>query len=481
MQTVHHLPYACTILPVACKKALHMNSDSDFGTLLDEYLAQGERSGRWLAARLGVNASTVTRWRNGQTRPNGPEMAIRVADILSIHGNERARLLKVLGYSIEEKHTEPDAHESKALDVEPPPQIQPPTSVVWLDHPATYRQTEMAMLAQWLDIGASGIVMGLAGSGVSTLLRYFVHRPDIVSTYRAARQRVFLPIWIELQPMPEAVPSTLYRLFMRGMLEAAVRVPDILPPELLQTIQTQLHETDSFALQTALYAVFTHCQATQVGLVFVLDRADLLAGDVQAALSNTLRAIRDQFRDTIIYLLGMRITPTYLETLYALGALGRLLSTHALTVGSLVEQDSRFVIASRTKSSGVMPTESEIQRFLALSGGYPTLLKAVIRWWLTKTPRPPQAGWVGELTAEPNIQLRLREIWRCLSVQEQAALLALTGGAASQQETAGRRVEIADQLGDRLVQMGILQQQGQGWKLRGQLFAGCHSFSIGSQ
>jgi len=78
-----------------------------------------------------------------------------------------------------------------------------------------------------------------------------------------------------------------------------------------------------------------------------------------------------------------------IDDIYALDALGRLLSSHICPVGGLNEQDSCFVIEMRSASAPVQPTAVEIEQFLRLSGGYPTLLKAVIRWWLMQATPPP--------------------------------------------------------------------------------------------
>ncbi|MCE7981599.1 MAG: tetratricopeptide repeat protein [Caldilinea sp. CFX5] len=79
-------------------RQLLMSYYPDFAELLDQYLSAQERSGAWLAQRLGVNPATVTRWRNGDSRPNKPEIVIQVADLLGVHGEERQRFLLAAGY-----------------------------------------------------------------------------------------------------------------------------------------------------------------------------------------------------------------------------------------------------------------------------------------------------------------------------------------------------------------------------------------------
>jgi len=153
-----------------------------------------------------------------------------------------------------------------------------------------------------------------------------------------------------------------------------------------------------------------------------------------------------------------------IDDIYALDALGRLLSSHICPVGGLNEQDSCFVIEMRSASAPVQPTAVEIEQFLRLSGGYPTLLKAVIRWWLMQATPPPPAAWLPALLQEPGIQLRLRELWHGLSAPEQTALQTLI---ASQRANA-----LPAAIGGRLAQLGICRQHPLGWQLAGTLLAG---------
>ncbi len=448
-----------------------MNYYPDFAELLDRYLSSHDRSGGWLAQRLGVNPGTISRWRNGETRPHTPEMVIRIADILGVHEVERTHLLRAVGYagvvsevaSIQENEAEDKAQILQSY--------RGPSSS-WLDYPITYRQAEMATLAHWVEIEASGMVLGLAGSGVSTLLRYFSNRPDAIATYLSDQKRI-LPIWLELQPLTEPLLSTFYRLCIRSIFEAASRMTPMFPTDLMQTWQKSLSDSDVFMLQTTFFTALTYCQSKQLRLVFVIDRLDLLSDDFHLTIGNTLRSMRDGFRETILYLLGTRITPTYLDNIYLLGDLGRLLSTHTCIVGSLNELDSRFVISKRTSVAGSQPSESDIEQFLLLSGGYPTLLKAVIRWWLTCTTHLPYSEWHAVLLQETGIQLRLREIWLCLSPQEQTALQTLFTSRSSN--------AIPDAIGKRFVRLGICRQNDQALQLSGTLFTGMAQFSVGSK
>lgn len=103
-----------------------------FAELLDYHLTRTERSGSWLADRLEMNPSAVTRWRNGTSRPNSPELVNRIADILGVHDvEERRHLLAAAGYAaILNPPTPVTEQESPLLEIVPPQPIEPDSTTV---------------------------------------------------------------------------------------------------------------------------------------------------------------------------------------------------------------------------------------------------------------------------------------------------------------------------------------------------------------
>lgn len=71
-----------------------------FAELLNQYLREQDRTVSWLAGRLGIHASTVSRWSDGVTRPDSPETVVRIADCLHVSsGTARSELLAAAGYA----------------------------------------------------------------------------------------------------------------------------------------------------------------------------------------------------------------------------------------------------------------------------------------------------------------------------------------------------------------------------------------------
>jgi DNA-binding winged helix-turn-helix (wHTH) protein len=67
----------------------------------------------------------------------------------------------------------------------------------------------------------------------------------------------------------------------------------------------------------------------------------------------------------------------------------------------------------------------EVEALLALSGRYPTLLKAVADWWLLTLPHPPLDEWAETVLAAHNTQHALQELWQNFTQEEQEVLATL--------------------------------------------------------
>ncbi|MEZ4616810.1 MAG: NB-ARC domain-containing protein [Caldilineaceae bacterium] len=69
----------------------------EFADLINRALARLDRSPSWLAQRIDVNPSTVSRWLNQGARPGDPEIVVRVADTLGLTAQVQ-ELLTAAGY-----------------------------------------------------------------------------------------------------------------------------------------------------------------------------------------------------------------------------------------------------------------------------------------------------------------------------------------------------------------------------------------------
>ncbi len=159
------------IYTVCCKKSLHMTYYPEFSRLLNQALHDQDRSASWLAQRLRVSPSTVTRWLNHGTRPGNPELVVRIAELLGAT-TQREMLLRAAGYGYRaEPAPTPDvSNRLGEADVSSQRHGMPPA----LPRPATPlvgRAAEIDRLSAWMtDPGKQLVtILGPGGMGKTRL------------------------------------------------------------------------------------------------------------------------------------------------------------------------------------------------------------------------------------------------------------------------------------------------------------------------
>ena len=341
------------------------------------------------------------------------------------------------------------------------------TGTPWQNYPPTYRRVEIERLAGWIRVGASGAVLGLRGVGRSNLLGFLCHRADVLDTLIDPQRLHVALVPVDLGDLPTPALADFYRVLLRAIYEVHHHFPDGVREQIVQTYEEHRGETDAFVVQSALRELLYICQKRELRVVLVVDRFDAFARLLSPAMAHALGALRDTFRDTLLYIVGIRQSLTYLTDLELDDDLYRLLTTHLCHLGPLAGDDALYLIEQRTAAGSSAPAAREIETMLALSGGYPTLLQAICRWWLLE-PTPPTHGWRSTLAAQPPMQHRLHSIWSGLTQEEQQLLTALVrrqtvaaANGAGPQHTAAL---------DRLVERGICRRGGAGWSLFGELF-----------
>ena len=362
----------------------------------------------------------------------------------------------------------------------------------WAVYSPTYRAREMEILAGWIQTGLSGAVVGAGGTGKSNLMGFLSHRPDALQPYLDARagspEIVVVPM--DLNNLPANTPSTFYRVVLRSFYEIRARFEPSLQQQVTQLYLENRAERDPFLSQSALRELLLTFQAQQIRVVLVMDRFDYFCQIATPQLTNTLRGLRDSFKDTLCYIVGMRHEIVYLAEVdisSQLGELYELLDTHVCWVGPMDAADARQLIAQETEGKIPHPWPEETLNYLLnLTGGYPALLKASCHWWLNATAQADSQPWQDRLLVDPSIQYRIEEILAGLTQEERlvVAEVALLDTEAQRQHPKKMRPsgkggdnrfeQLAKQHGQtlaRLVSRGVCRRVDSGWQVVGELVA----------
>ena len=307
----------------------------------------------------------------------------------------------------------------------------------WSAYPATYRAREMRTIASWIMTNTSGSVVGLPGIGKSNLLGYLCHRSDVLPAYLPRSPKPVLLIPVDLNNLPSTDLATFYRVILRAFYEFRQQLESGLQQS-IGDLYLEVHNSrDPFLSQSALRELLQEMQSRGVRVVLVLDRFDTFCQDATAYMTDTLRGLRDSFKDTLAYIVAMTQEVVYLPEPGILGELLELLDMNVCWVGCLDDDDSRHLIATVTDAAPAPPTEAVIGQLQRLSGGYPALLKAACQWWLTHSEQP-EDEWEDALLNEPSVRYRVERIWAALSQEEQRVL------ARVQLQTNHRPAAVAD-------------------------------------
>lgn len=340
----------------------------------------------------------------------------------------------------------------------------------------------MRILAGWIQAGRSGAVVGSAGVGKSNLLGFLCNSPGVLERYLPPDEFRLALVPVDLNNLPANNTSTLYRVILRSLYESRNKFDPGLAQLITSLYLENREANDPFLPHSALREALLHFQDQGVCVVLVLDRFDWFCENLSPRMTDTLRGLRDSFKDSLCFIVGMRVGVSYLSDPGVLGELYELLDTYICWVQPMRRDDALQLIADETAGTLNVSSSDDIEKLLRLSGGYPSLLKACCHWWLNK---PDRSGfnWNETLKDLPSIQHRLERIWNTLTLGEQQVLDEIgkwnsrgspVGDGHTELKTDAVRLNLNDEQNksiDLLVRRGLIKPDVLGWQIISSLLA----------
>lgn len=288
-----------------------------------------------------------------------------------------------------------------------------------------YRHQEVELVLSWVQAQESGVVAGMPGCGRSTFLKYLAQQSTAIKQILTDDQTRYCFVAVDLHDLPDYRLATLYRVILRSFYEARPYFDSLGWSErLAETYQKIEGERDAFVVQSALRRLLIECETENVQVVLIFNRFDRFLDKATLQMTLTLRALRDSFKNTLTYILGIGQPLAYLKHYDALHPLLHFTDTQICWVKPLDYDHSRSMMRRQYRYEPKLDGDEE-QVVFQLSGGNPMLIRVLCNEWPSLRAVSMEDSL--QLVVERAIGLapvedRLRRLWTSFSSAEQAML-----------------------------------------------------------
>lgn len=287
----------------------------------------------------------------------------------------------------------------------------------------SYRHREVTQIMDAIQAGDSCTIVGIGSAGKSNLLR-FLQRPDILQDRLGPEWERCLLVYVDGNKLLECSAWGLWELMLHQTtlaLQERGAAAEVLAALDELYHKATLAETRAFAvrhLDRALHLVRTRLD---LRLVFLLDEFDMLYERLRAAGFAALRALRDDHKYALTYLVATRQEWRRLrQEPAAAEAFEELVSPHTIWLGPYSEPDARDMLERLAARHGKALDGITQRELIKETGGHPGLLSAAYR---TAVEQPKLLG--RSLRSSKRVQDECRRIWYSLPADERQTVGAL--------------------------------------------------------
>jgi DNA-binding winged helix-turn-helix (wHTH) protein len=180
------------------------------------------------------------------------------------------------------------------------------------------------------------------------------------------------------------------------------------------------------------------CKKEALHLVFLFDEADVLYQAVDVRFLNSLRALRDEHKYRLCFVLFTRTTLDRLRDAGESEAFYELFNRNVMGLKPYRKEDALRVLDQLQVRRGHPLSEKERGKLAELSGGHPGLLVALFETVLSQgsSKFASPADWL----AVPSVGAECRKLWDGLDVDEQISLLRLHEHLTDRDSTRAREL-----------------------------------------
>ncbi len=296
--------------------------------------------------------------------------------------------------------------------------------------PLSFRSEETDKVFSWLRAGDSCQIIGIGSVGKSNFLR-FLQQKEVSRAKLGTERNHFLFVYVDANKLLETSDLGLWELMLHQVLvelsdrgignEAFQEIDDLYQRAIAPA-------TRHVALRCLDRTVSILCNQLDLKLVFLFDEFDDLYRTLPASAFKALRALRDDHKYKLMYVLATRKELKRIDKLEAAyDAFEELVTPNLLWLFVYSNQDARYMLRRLAVRYQLNSGPKQIRVALTVAGGHPGLLRSVFPLLQNNTN-----DFIETLLANKPVQEEIARIWQSLADEEQRALSFLVHGGRSQ-------------------------------------------------
>jgi DNA-binding response OmpR family regulator len=294
-----------------------------------------------------------------------------------------------------------------------------------------------------LSAGDSCSIVGIGSVGKSNLLR-FLQREDVRQAQLGDEAEHYLFVYVDTNKMLKPNAWGLLELMLHQVLIAL---------ENQQADETKIQAIDDLhqratgpgnrflTLRYLDRALGIVCNQLGLRLVFLIDEFDELCRTMSPRGFAALRALRDEFKYRLMYVVTTRLELKRLrDNISEIDAFEELLSSYTVWLGPYSDEDARFMLGRVGARHETLLDDKTIEQILTATGRHPGLLREAYQ-----VARQQPVDLIKTLAGRPSVQDESQRIWLSLTPDEQQAMVNLANDAVVPPE----QQEFVDRLHDK--------------------------------
>jgi hypothetical protein len=296
--------------------------------------------------------------------------------------------------------------------------------------PLDFRQHTIQRIMQCVQNGECCAVVGVGSVGKSNLLRHLI-REDVIQHYlgQNAQQTLFLNL--DANALVERSAWGFYELMLHRVLQTAETLDPAWRARLEPLYERAISDEDKRLTRRYLERMVSALRGAphHYRLVFLMDEFDAVFRSVEAPLFSGLRALRDDHKYNLVYLVSGREELSQVHEVEGPHeAFYELVYLNTIGLGPYGEKDARHMITRLASRLDRRLDEDTTRAILAATQAHPGLIRAAT-WAVLDGRVAPKKGDLGrQLLSDRNTRDEYHKIWEGLSEQEQSTLHEIARG-----------------------------------------------------